>query len=614
LDDVPEPRVRPVPVPPLPVAPVSAQAVPALTPMRMRMRMPSEEVDSSEAWRYRFEQVVAESRDAFIEVDGRSVVTEWNARAEEVLGWERHEVVGRPITDSILSYKYARSIFGDMDSIYFDMMHRTGRAAVGQEVEFLHRDGHMVLVSGTMFLTGFGEDYRVGGFVHDLTEEKKAEEALAHAYLHDPLTGLPNRALFSYQLAYAVVRSGSVSGSVAVVLLDLNRFKEINDSLGHEVGDGILVSVAQRLQAIDAGAELVARFGGDEFLALFESPTGEAHRKAMHFVERVIAELDEPFAHEGSEIFLTASVGISVTTADISEATTLLANAEAAMYQAKQGGGSHVETFGESMRIEVRERMNTEHSLHRALERSELMLHYQPVVEVDGARTVGVEALLRWCHPEQGIIAPYRFIPVAEDSGLIIPIGAWVIGEACRQLRDWQQVGRTGPRGTVDVNLSARQIDHPEIVETVECILSMTGLPPENLTLEITESALMKDAASALGVLRALKDIGVSLAIDDFGTGYSSLSYLQRFPLDVLKVDKSFVDELGVSQEGEEIVLAVINLAHALGLEVVAEGVETEQQLDVLRRLHCDFAQGYLFSRPVSAADLIDAFGTAVSA
>ena len=252
------------------------------------------------------------------------------------------------------------------------------------------------------------------------------------------------------------------------------------------------------------------------------------------------------------------------------------------------------------MRIEVLDRMSTEHSLHRALERSELMLHYQPVVELEGVTTVGVEALVRWQHPAQGLVAPYRFIPVAEESGLIIPIGAWVLEEACHQLQDWQHPGQPGPHGSIEVNLSARQIDDPRIVRTVEQILARTGLPPEHLTLEITESALMKNAASALSVLSALKELGVQLAIDDFGTGYSSLTYLQRFPLDILKVDRSFVEELGVSVEGEEIVSAVINLAHALGLRVVAEGVETTLQLEVLQAFECDLAQGYLFSEPLT--------------
>ena len=575
---------------------------------------PAPPLDSAalEEWRYRFDQVLAESPDAFIEIDGQTRITEWNRRAEEILGWEFVEVVGRSITETILPPEDAVALFGSMDTVYTEMLHRTGRgSSTSQELELRHKDGHLVKTSGSMFVTAFGDDYRIGGFLHDLTEENAAEQALAHAYLHDPLTGLPNRALFSYQLAYAVVRSRAAPGSVAVVLLDLDRFKAINDSLGHEAGDSLLQAVAHRLGEFDSGAQLIARFGGDEFLALFEDATGGAQDQAMAFVEQTLTALNEPFEIDGTEVFLSGSAGVAATTAEHNEATDVLSNAEAAMYRAKERGGSSVETFGTSMRVEVRERMHTEHFLHRALERRELMLHYQPVVEIDSTRTVGVEALIRWQHPDQGLIAPYRFIPVAEESGLIIPIGAWVIEEACQQLRDWQQVGRTGPSGSVDVNLSARQIDHPEIVETVEQILEATGLPPENLTLEITESALMKDAASALEVLRALKGIGVSLAIDDFGTGYSSLSYLQRFPLDILKVDKSFVDELGDNAEGEAIVLAVINLAHALGLQVVAEGVETERQLEILHALHCDFAQGFLFSKPVSAADLIDTFGLA---
>ena len=266
------------------------------------------------------------------------------------------------------------------------------------------------------------------------------------------------------------------------------------------------------------------------------------------------------------------------------------------------------------MRVELLDRMTTEHSLHRALERSELMLHYQPVVEISGVTTVGVEALIRWQHPDQGLVPPYRFIPVAEESGLIIPIGAWVLEQACHQLRDWNHRGRRGPQGSVEVNISARQIDDPRIVRTVEEILSRTGLPAEYLTLEITESALMADTASALAVLRALKGIGVQLAIDDFGTGYSSLSYLHRFPLDILKVDRSFVEALGTSGQGEDIVSAVIDLAHALGLKVVAEGVETTQQLQILRSLQCDLAQGFLFSRPLPAAEIVAGFGLPISA
>jgi diguanylate cyclase (GGDEF)-like protein len=399
-----------------------------------------------------------------------------------------------------------------------------------------------------------------------------------------------------------------------VVLLDLDRFKAVNNSMGHDAGDTVLASVAQRLQRVAFAGELIARFGGDEFLALFQNPTGHAQTDALAFIERARRALSEPFDVNGAEVFLDASMGVALNTFGVDDGALLVANAESAMYRAKRRGGSSVETFGESMRIEMLDRMTTEHSLHRALERSELMLHYQPVVEIHGATTVGVEALIRWQHPDQGLVSPYRFIPVAEESGLIIPIGAWVIEQACHQLSDWNHQGRTGPQGSVDVNLSARQIDDPRIVRTVEEILSRTGLPPEYLTLEITESALMEDAASALSVLRALKEIGVQLAIDDFGTGYSSLSYLQRLPLDFLKVDQSFVEALGVNAEGEAIVCAVINLAHALGLKVVAEGVETTEQLEILRSFRCDMAQGFLFSRPLPAAEIVTAFGLPRSA
>jgi diguanylate cyclase (GGDEF)-like protein len=425
----------------------------------------------------------------------------------------------------------------------------------------------------------------------------------------DPLTGLPDRDQFARRLTEAATRAGGVAGTVAVVLCDLDRFKDVNNSLGYEAGDRVLCAVAHRLSDV-AGDELVARLGGDEFLILVENRSGQVQKDALAFIEKAKEALSRPFTIDGSELFLDASVGVALNTFGVDHGGTLLANAEAAMYRAKRRGGPRIEVFGESLRIETLDRMTTEHALHRALERHELRLHYQPVVEISGVTTVvGVEALIRWQHPNQGLVAPTRFVPVAEESGLIIPIGAWVLEQACRQLRAWNHHVGNGPQGSVEVNLSARQIDDPRIVTTVERILARTGLPPEHLTLEITESALMEDAAAALDVLRALKKIGVSLAIDDFGTGYSSLSYLQRFPLDFLKVDRSFVETLGIDAGGEEIVSAVINLAHALGLKVVAEGVETEEQLEILRSLRCDFAQGFLFARPQPAADIVASFG-----
>jgi diguanylate cyclase (GGDEF)-like protein/PAS domain S-box-containing protein len=558
----------------------------------------------------RIQHLLDLSRDAFVETDAGSVLTEWNRQAELLFGWSRAEVLGRPVTEFLVPGRYLNRFRDDLALL------RTAPSATERtsprEMRLMHREGHEVHVSATAYIIGSGEDLRIGGFLHDRHEEKAAEEALAHAYLYDSLTGLPNRTLFTYRLSYALAKGKGSPGSVALLVLDLDRFKAINDALGHEVGDEVLVAVSGRLVAADGTAQVIARLGGDEFLVLFDGE--DAKGEAEAFSERVLEALSVPIAAGTAEVFITASIGIASTSARVTEATPLLSNADAAMYQAKKRGGGSVEVFGEAMRVRVLDRMNTEHSLHRALERSELRLFYQPVVDIKDSRAMGVEALLRWDHPEQGLVTPNRFIPVAEESGLIIPIGAWVLQEACHQLRRWQMKRCGGLQGAVEVNLSARQVDDPEIVATVERVLTETGLSPSDLTLEITESALMNDAASALGVLRGLKDLGVTLAIDDFGTGYSSLSYLQRFPLDILKIDKTFVDELGVAPEGSKIIAAVINLAHALGLQVIAEGVESERQLQELERLGCDFAQGYLFSRPVPAHELVDAFPERIGA
>jgi diguanylate cyclase (GGDEF)-like protein/PAS domain S-box-containing protein len=558
----------------------------------------------------RIQHLLDLSRDAFVETDARAVLTEWNRQAELLFGWSRDEVLGRPVTEFLVPERYVNRFQDDL------AMARTAPGGTERtrprEMCLLHREGHELQVTVTAYIMGSGDGLRIGGFLHDRHEEKAAEEALAHAYLYDSLTGLPNRTLFTYRLAYALAKGKGSSGSVALLVLDLDRFKAINDALGHEVGDEVLVAVSGRLVAANGTAEVIARLGGDEFLVLFDGVDAEAEAEA--FSERVLEALSAPIAAGPGEVFITASIGIACTSDRVTDATPLLSNADAAMYQAKKRGGGSVEVFGEAMRVRVLDRMNTEHSLHRALERSELKLFYQPVVEIKGSRAVGVEALLRWDHPDQGLVTPNRFIPVAEESGLIIPIGAWVLQEACRQLRRWQVKRYGGLQGAVEVNLSARQVDDPQIVATVAQILSETGLNPSYLTLEITESALMNDAAAALSVLRALKELGVTLAIDDFGTGYSSLSYLQRFPLDILKIDKTFVDELGTAPEGSEIISAVINLAHALGLQVIAEGVETELQLEELERLDCDFAQGYLFSRPVPAHELVEAFPDRIGA
>jgi diguanylate cyclase (GGDEF)-like protein/PAS domain S-box-containing protein len=562
-------------------------------------------------WHDRYARMLACNPDAYFEVDVTGSIVEWNPRAESQFGWPRHQIIGKRLSDILLPPGGTGVSLARSDAPVIDGADQLTGADDQQRFEVRHADGSGVPVLGRLFVTGEGAQRCVGCF---LRPAEGIDPSVEWASLHDALTGLPNRAHFSDLVARAMADAGGAPGSVAVALLDLDRFKAVNNAMGHDAGDLVLASVAARLVRVAGEAAAIARFGGDEFLALFVGRLGGACSMASAFVERARSALSEPVEVAGSELFLDLSVGVALNTFGVDDGTELLANAEAAMYQAKRRGGSSVETFGESMRIEVLDRMTTEHSLHRALERRELTLHYQPVVEIDGVTTVGVEALLRWQHPEQGLVSPYRFIPVAEESGLIIPIGAWVLEQACHQLSDWHGRDRTGPQGSIEVNLSARQIDDARIVGTVEEILTRTGLPAEHLTLEITESALMTDASAALDVLSALKELGVLLAIDDFGTGYSSLSYLQRFPLDILKIDRSFVEELGVSSEGETIVAAVIRLAHALGLKVVAEGVETSSQLEILRSLQCDLAQGYLFSRPLPAAEIMASFGLPASA
>ncbi len=564
----------------------------------------------------RWLQLVAACPEPFFEVDGSGIVREWNPSAEVVFGWLRREVVGRPMTETIVP-----------DDARHPLVLALGDdPRIGAMVEApcdRHRctivGRHRGLVTVDAVLLPAERERGVAGFLRPdsdrgLLREPSSDRSTPPPPAVDALTGMATLPEFVSRLADSAVRVGASPGSRAVVLVGVDRFKDVNNALGHDIGDLLLRALSERLASVGGDAVLLARFGGDEFLAFFEQQDGRGTLdQAKAFAERVHAALLDPFTVAGAEVFVRVSLGVALNTFGVDDSTELLANAEAAMYQAKHRSWSPLETFGEPMRLEVVDRLATEHSLHRALERDELELHYQPVVELDATEAVGVEALLRWQHPGRGLVEPHRFVPVAEDSGLIIPIGAWVLEQACRQLSTWRADRFGGVRSSVEVNVSARQIDDRRIVETVEEILVRTGLPPDLLTLEITESALMHDTSTALQVLRALKDLGVMLAIDDFGTGYASLTYLQSYPLDVVKIDKSFVESLGVSPQGEVIVAAVIDLSHALGLKVVAEGVETRIQLEALRSLGCDLAQGFLFCRPLPAHQ-IDTLELAVPA
>jgi diguanylate cyclase (GGDEF)-like protein len=447
----------------------------------------------------------------------------------------------------------------------------------------------------------------IGGIVlnaRDISERKALEGELAHRAFHDPLTELPNRALLVERLQQALARGVRNGRTAAVLFVDLDDFKVINDSLGHRLGDQLLVGVAQRLRACVRPGDTAARLGGDEFVVLLEDMGSED--EAACVAERFLDGLQAPFVLEGHDVYVGASVGIATSRHAGTLPDDLLREADVAMYAAKAKGKRHYVVFDPAMEARPRERLALETDLRRALERGEFRLHYQPIVELNSGQIQGVEALLRWQHPERGVVSPSEFIPVAEETGLIVPIGRWVLLDACMQLRAWQTGDPAGEALFVSVNLAARQFMDPGLVEDVAAALRDSGLASSCLKLEITESAAMEAGIGTIQTLQALKGLGVQLAIDDFGTGYSSLSYLKRFPVDTLKIDRSFVDGLGSDPQDTAIVQSVIALARTLSLSVTAEGIETPKQLEELLALRCDEGQGYYFARPQPSEAVAD--------
>jgi diguanylate cyclase (GGDEF)-like protein len=430
--------------------------------------------------------------------------------------------------------------------------------------------------------------------VEDITERKQAVERLAHQALHDSLTGLANRALLLDRLQHALSRVGRGSGLVAVMFLDLDRFKVINDSLGHKEGDRVLAAVGERLMKILRPSDTVGRFGGDEFVVICESV--ESEHRAFQIARRLNDSIGEPIPLPSGDVRLTASVGVALSREPSASPEALIRNADAAMYRAKERGRARYEVYDAAMQERAIRRLQVENDLRTAIDSGQLRLFYQPQVRLSDSRIVGVEALVRWEHPQRGLLNPEEFIGVAEEAGLISGLGKWVLEAACRDL------GGPRPPGTnltVAFNVSAAELTRPNYVDQVEEALARTNTLPERLHLEITETLLVDANHYTLGALQALHAMGIQLVIDDFGTGYASLAYLRRFPVDVLKIDRSFVGGLKPGSEDRAIVDAVVKLAHCLNLECVAEGVETISQLDQLRELGCDLAQGYHFGRPV---------------
>ena len=473
---------------------------------------------------------------------------------------------------------------------------------VGIPVIFRSRsdDGTWVSLEGS--LVNRLDDPEVGGVIvslADVTERRSYESRLIHQALHDPLTGLPNRVLLLDRIGQALRRAARSHAGPAVLFLDLDRFKTVNDTLGHGSGDELLVAVSNRVKPLLRDGDTLARFGGDEFAILCEEVSTDG--EAAVVAQRIMSALSEPFDLDGREIFLGASIGVARAEPGLLDDHQLLADADAAMYRAKEKGRGRVEMFDVVLREQLRHRMDVENDLHGAVARGELEVHYQPVFTSDGRVPVSVEALVRWRRSGQ-LVAPNEFIPVAEETGLISSIDQFVLEMACRQLAAWDVDGPAGL--SASVNLSPHHLASPTLVPDVKAILARTGIDPRRLLLEVTEGSFVRDLPGAQRALAALRELGVSVGVDDFGTGFSSLSYLRELPVDQLKIDRSFVAPLDSGDKDQAVVRAIVDLAHSLGLETVGEGVETPEQLAALRSLGCDYAQGFHLQRPVPPEEL----------
>lgn len=524
----------------------------------------------------------------FIRPDGR--IMDVNESAEKMYGYSREEFLrlnvralrvpaDRPQVHSLLQVA--------MEGLHFECCHMTKTGKVFP-VEVSSKGA--TLKGQSMIL----------GIMRDITERKQAEEEIWHKAHHDSLTDLPNRLLFYEHLNQAITQAKRKQEKCAVLFLDLDRFKLINDTMGHNLGDQLLKMVSQRLRQILREEDTIGRQGGDEFLLLL--PEVKQEEDVALVADKILQVFATPFLLEENEVFITPSIGISIYPTDGEDRETLVKQADTAMYHAKELGRNNYQFYTEDLNTKVHERLAVENSLRKALEREEFLLYYQPQVDLNSGQINGVEALLRWHSPERGLVSPGVFIPIAEETGLIVPLGEWVLRSACVQNLKWQDMGF--PPRRISVNISARQFREPKFVETVAEVLKETGLDPQWLELEITESIAMEYGEDSREQLQRLKQLGVGIAIDDFGTGYSSLNYLRRLPIGTLKIDQSFVRDIGLDENGEAVVIGMIKLAKSLQLKVIAEGVETEEQKVFLKDVNCDEMQGFLFSKPLPSGEI----------
>ncbi|MBS1190388.1 MAG: domain S-box/diguanylate cyclase protein [Rhodocyclaceae bacterium] len=539
------------------------------------------------------DKVFAHSPAGIVIADDEHRILSVNPAFTAMTGLEPFEVVGYPVS-SLPSAATDES----WNQLASSLAHRGNWSG---EMEAHRKNGEAFIAGITVSRVGDPEHDQTTHYIWmfaDITERKRAEERVRHMAQTDPLTGLPNRLALLMRLAQILPEGRRHSRSVAVMFIDLDRFKIINDTLGHQVGDDLLREVASRLACTVRESDTVARLGGDEFVVVL--PDVASATDSAIVAGKIITALAVPIRVEGHDLHTSPSIGISLFPADGQDGDTILKNADTAMYHAKAAGRNNYQFYADEMNRAATERLDLESKLRQALSRNELALAYQPQFEARTRRVTGVEALLRWHHPVDGIISPARFVPIAEETGLIVAIGDWVLHNACREVKRWMDAGL--PPLRVAVNVSARQLRRRDFCETVAGALADSGLPPEQLELEITESSVMENAEEAIGILQGLRRMGVTLAIDDFGTGYSSLAYLKLFPIDHLKIDRSFVADIEHDLNDRAIALGTIALARSLGLNVIAEGVETEDQLELLRDNGCDEVQGYLLSQPLHGA------------
>jgi diguanylate cyclase (GGDEF)-like protein/PAS domain S-box-containing protein len=543
----------------------------------------------------RFRSLVQNSTDVSMIVSQDGAISYESDAVERVLGYRAGDRLGRPAFSAVAGDDRPAA-----QRLLAEVVRSPNNEATA-ELRVTHADGTLRWTE--MVLKNLVDDDAVRGVVinyRDVTERRMLEDELRHQAFHDALTGLANRALFMDRLQHAMSRTRGFGHPLAVLFIDIDDFKTINDSLGHAEGDAVLIAVARRLGEVLRTGDTIARMGGDEFAVLVEDAHDE--QAPLEVAQRILDALEAPFGRGAKDLFVRASIGITEWNSNDETAHDLIRNADISMYTAKANGKNRIEVYLPEMHAAAMERLALRGDLERAIERDEFFLVYQPIVCLDNGRATGVEALLRWRHPERGLVQPLEFIGLAEETGLIVRLGRWVIEQACRQASAWDSAGL--PPLTMNINVSARQLQEVDFVSQVGAILRASGVAPARVTLEFTESLLLRDADRTIDSLHALKRLGVRLAIDDFGTGYSSLSYLRRLPIDELKIDQSFIANMGGEPSQMAVVRSIIELAETLRIETVAEGIERDVQWQALRGLAAQMGQGFLFARPLEPDDV----------